>query len=387
MVEDVFKELEFTAEEEVTKLGLTPHGWPPEPMSVKSVEAGTWAETSGVQLGDGIVRINGRDIQELDKAGIVSCLKMRPLTMAFTRRVPTVTATEDDVRLGMQPGNWPPGLVHVRHVEPGSWAERSGIEEGSAIIAVNGTSVETMDMLQFRTLLRARPLTLAVAKPGEYEPVKSPSAMQRGLRFSIVAGESPLQSPLDGAPSGPLSRMINASSPNSAAAEASGDRLGAALKTLPEARKQQEPRKEVSLMQGWMTKRGPTISYKWLKRWCVLYEDTLMFYADSNCREKKGDVKLKRGSRVVAFIESKAPGDSVKHRVDKPFGFAVDPDPSAGKNRRLHYFDPADAEQSSTWRSGFANATAGLTVTLTTMNSLIRRRMYSRACESEASRR
>lgn len=54
------------------------------------------------------------------------------------------------------------------------------------------------------------------------------------------------------------------------------------------------------LMEGWAFKRGPTIDYKWMRRWCVLRPGALEYYADDQCAVKKGVVPLPPKSGVGA---------------------------------------------------------------------------------------
>lgn len=341
---------------EVAKLGLTPKGWPPDPMIVRAVDEGTWAASSGFQPGDELVQINGRNVQELDKDVIIQLMKERPVTIRFSREVPSFTAGEDDVRLGMQPGNWPPGPVHIRHVEKESWADERGIEVGSIIVAVNNRTVEDMDMAEFRTLLRSRPLTLSIGKPGEFQPEQSPSVMDRSLRFSVLSPESPFLPQMQSPPSSLEKQKADSVDPPATKAA-----------------------KMESVKEGWLAKRGPTISYKWLSRWCVMCEDSLTFYAGGDLKLKKGDICIKPGSKIIAFDEPTAPGDSLKHRVARPFGFAFDVDPRAGRNRRLYYFDAGDAEALASWMSALRDATAGLALSLGKANACLRKSLYKKA--------
>jgi len=432
----VEREIEATAGDETTKLGLTPHGWPPEPMTVKGLDDDSWASTCGAQVGDRLIRINNRDVQEMDKKGIIQCFKERPVTITFSREVPTITAGVSDDRLGMQPGNWPPGLVHVRHVEEDSWADRNGIDCGSTIVAVNGLATETMNMNDFRTMLRERPVTLAIARPGELTEVQSPSAMTQGLRFSILPG-SPGDSPMAGWMANPRMSIKEEPSEKSEsesekedeaedkAAKDSADNQAEEIKAAKQkeldqindvvkgylAQNYQKATEKAEQLQAaattaaptekrlsavfappirnggvkgvlpkymecWMEKRGPTDTYKWMKRYCVLYEDKFAYFRDSECKEAKGDVKFKPYSKLIAFEQDKAPGDAIKYKASRPFGFVLDPDPNGRKDRRMHYFDAVNEEILRSVISNFDKATEGLQATIRETSSILRSMVY-----------
>lgn len=110
-------------------------------------------------------------------------------------------------------------------------------------------------------------------------------------------------------------------------------------------------------MKGWLEKRGPLVGWSWDRRWCVLqprpseaeYRWRLVYYVDEGCVEKKGDVDLHPNSRAVGFQDRNPLGDSVKHVSQRPFGFVVDSNPDAGKERHLFYFDAGSAEVLQEW--------------------------------------
>eukprot|EP00440_Ansanella_granifera_P065217 gb/GFBE01070723.1/.p1 GENE.gb/GFBE01070723.1/~~gb/GFBE01070723.1/.p1 ORF type:complete len:382 (+),score=71.82 gb/GFBE01070723.1/:1-1146(+) len=103
------------------------------------------------------------------------------------------------------------------------------------------------------------------------------------------------------------------------------------------------------VLEGWLLKRGPTIDYSWQRRWCVLTSSGIAYFADSAKRHKKGEVEIGPCSETTRIASFEAPGDSIKHRLERPWGFAVDAVPPAGKQRRIHYFDAGDAGSLATW--------------------------------------
>jgi len=106
-----------------------------------------------------------------------------------------------------------------------------------------------------------------------------------------------------------------------------------------------------AIKEGWLHKRGPMYGYKWEPRWCALYDTGLVWYDDDTKGEKKGDMDIRKNTKSFTFQKNKAPGDAIKHRGEKPFGFVVDVTPNAGpgKERRLFYFDGENKPNQDAW--------------------------------------
>lgn len=102
-------------------------------------------------------------------------------------------------------------------------------------------------------------------------------------------------------------------------------------------------------MEGWLHVRGPSQTYKWQRRWCVLTSSSLTWYADSVKCHKKGTVQFTLATNAIHFAKSDAPGESSKYKSEKPYGFALDADPFAGKDRRIHYFDAGSEDSFLEW--------------------------------------
>jgi len=102
-------------------------------------------------------------------------------------------------------------------------------------------------------------------------------------------------------------------------------------------------------MQAWLSKRGPMLGYAFQKRWTVLTPTALIHYKDDTSSSKLSVDRLKPNSRAVRFTKSSAPGEAVKHRKEKPFGFVLDVDPDAGKERRLSYYDAEEGALLDFW--------------------------------------
>lgn len=115
-----------------------------------------------------------------------------------------------------------------------------------------------------------------------------------------------------------------------------------------------------ALMEGWLSKRGPLYGYAWQRRWCVLHANGLLVFSDERKAERKAEVEVKAVTKASSFQKANAPGEAVKHRGEKPFGFVVDSDPGAGKDRRLFYFDAENALELKRWTQAFEQATKQL---------------------------
>lgn len=112
-----------------------------------------------------------------------------------------------------------------------------------------------------------------------------------------------------------------------------------------------------------MEKRGPTIDFKWMRRWCVLTASTLEVYVDEERRQLKATHAIKHATRAASFrhvgsANPGAPGESVKHWKTKPHGFALDLDPNQGKDRLLYYFDALSQDDKQAWLDAIAAASA-----------------------------
>jgi hypothetical protein len=122
-------------------------------------------------------------------------------------------------------------------------------------------------------------------------------------------------------------------------------------KTLQKLGQECKPRKRLAptVAAGWLQKRGPTVEYKWERRWCVLEPDRLFWYADDRCLVKKGTAYVSTKTRAIAFGSEGAPGDSVVYVRLKEYGFVVDGDHESGRSRQLLYFDASDKQTLATW--------------------------------------
>jgi len=110
------------------------------------------------------------------------------------------------------------------------------------------------------------------------------------------------------------------------------------------------------LTSGWLFRRGPTAMHNWKEQWCVLRFGKLILHRDDKCLEKLSSLEIGPQSCVFRFGNHRAPGDAVKHRRERPFGFVLDADPSMGKDRKLVYLDARDLETLDRWLNAFQQA-------------------------------
>mmetsp|Transcript_52969 Transcript_52969/g.87826 ORF Transcript_52969/g.87826 Transcript_52969/m.87826 type:complete len:219 (+) Transcript_52969:1-657(+) len=136
-------------------------------------------------------------------------------------------------------------------------------------------------------------------------------------------------------------------------------------------------------MEGWMMKRGPTREYKWQRRWCVLDAETLAYYTDELLKVCKGEIPLKPASCARRFTDVSAPFDAPTYGRERPFGFLLDVEPSAGKRRRAFYFDALEGSALDAWEAAIAKSAAEVQQkrdrSQEQVSKLVRRRCYE-AC-------
>merc|ERR1712139_553399 len=73
--------LEFVAGPEIKRIGLAFCTMPPEPLVIKRVTSGTWAASRGIEPGDVVEAVNGRNVLELTAAEFKELMQLRPVSM------------------------------------------------------------------------------------------------------------------------------------------------------------------------------------------------------------------------------------------------------------------------------------------------------------------
>lgn len=74
---------EYTVNEDVARLGLAFSKLPPDPLVIKRVSQGSWAESQGIEVGDMVVSVNGMDVQQLCAGNFIELLMKRPLVIGI----------------------------------------------------------------------------------------------------------------------------------------------------------------------------------------------------------------------------------------------------------------------------------------------------------------
>jgi len=167
---------------------------------------GSWADRAGFNAGDEIVLMNGLRCKSMSSDALDEEVEKRPLHMmllpatmvAFPPhdqqedapsserdadadaertgdrsegwdgegvdgRMLYIVVPADVDKLGLSVTAEPPFPVFVKELKPGTWAEKSGLQVGDEILAIDGKKCKDIDQKTFRALLRQRPLRLLVS--------------------------------------------------------------------------------------------------------------------------------------------------------------------------------------------------------------------------------
>ncbi|CAK9002472.1 unnamed protein product [Durusdinium trenchii] len=107
---------------------------------------------------------------------------------------------------------------------------------------------------------------------------------------------------------------------------------------------------------GRLLKRGPIYGYMFQPRWCVLTNSQLIIYKDEHLSQRQSAERFTEQMTATRFSCHDAPGEAVKHKSEKPYGFVFDSVPLAGKARKLSYFDAENEEMLTQWLQAFKQA-------------------------------
>ncbi|CAE7688881.1 unnamed protein product, partial [Symbiodinium sp. CCMP2456] len=155
---------EVVAGTEDAKLGLIPQFAGGEVL-VKDVSKGGWAETAGIRAGARLLQLNGVAVPGMADADFKAALKQRPLQIRYEQKVLEVVLEDPAEKLGCSFSGAPPANAVVAKVSPGSFAERSLIQVGYELVAVNGDALKDLTDATFRDRLKARPVRLRYQVP------------------------------------------------------------------------------------------------------------------------------------------------------------------------------------------------------------------------------
>lgn len=114
-------------------------------------------------------------------------------------------------------------------------------------------------------------------------------------------------------------------------------------------------RVEDCLYEGWLLKRGPNARFNFKKYWCALSQKRFDLYEDQTKSMLKYPIDLQASTRITLFAskEKSLPGEAAKYTNERPFGFVLDVDPRAGKDRHMFYFDAQQIDHLMAWETAF----------------------------------
>eukprot|EP00929_Paragymnodinium_shiwhaense_P071824 TRINITY_DN36477_c0_g1_i1.p1 TRINITY_DN36477_c0_g1~~TRINITY_DN36477_c0_g1_i1.p1 ORF type:complete len:345 (+),score=117.02 TRINITY_DN36477_c0_g1_i1:178-1212(+) len=112
-----------------------------------------------------------------------------------------------------------------------------------------------------------------------------------------------------------------------------------------------------ALVEGVLHMRGKLYGYKWEPKWVALHPAAILWYDDKEATAREGQIRLGPGARGFTYKAKDAPGDALKHRGEKPFGFVFDSMPSSTHyDRPLFYFDAESEDNLQCWLKAIRRA-------------------------------
>ena len=172
-----------------------------QPAVIGWVLPGSPADKAGIQLGDKIVNIDGKPDptwetvfdQVLLNPGQAMAVTVRRGSETLTK---SVTPPKDGPNeIGANPGWSADQPSTITHVEPGMPAAKAGIQVGDEIVALNGTTVHSMDaVLHFLQQNKDKPVDTTVLRKGQrvsltITPVQTDVDGQKMYRIGIGHSE------------------------------------------------------------------------------------------------------------------------------------------------------------------------------------------------------
>jgi regulator of sigma E protease len=163
-----------------------------EPAVIGWVQAGSAAEAAGLQRGDRIVKIKGRETGVWSKAlEIIAANPASELTVVV-RRAGSEKELKLTPRADREHGAGDAGILpemppRIKEVISGKPAEQAGIKAGDVIVEVNGKPVE--HWVQFSEAVKAsvgREMTVTVRRGGKTMSVKVTPAMNERLGYGVI---------------------------------------------------------------------------------------------------------------------------------------------------------------------------------------------------------
>jgi regulator of sigma E protease len=178
-----------------------------EPVLVTSVVDGSPAQAAGMQPGDLVIAVNGKDVEDWEEfATVVAPKANRELTLRVVRAGQTIETRLTPTAHGKYEigdvGILPPLNPQVVALTPNEPAQKSGLQVGDVIVGADGHREIPYDQLV--TTIRAhdgKPLVLDVKRNGAIQqltvtPVKKGDAARIGAQFSAWEGRVIKPNPL-----------------------------------------------------------------------------------------------------------------------------------------------------------------------------------------------
>ncbi len=152
--------------------GVTVPEYQEQPPVIGYIDPGSPAEKAGLQVGDLILEINGRAVKNWNEVEIaVGSRPEREITIMVKRgeeKIPVSLRTEKVTRYEMGYAGFRAFiLTQVMMVNPGSPAEKAGLQPGDVILAVNGEPVFFYNFVKKIEENPEKPVVLTVERGGE----------------------------------------------------------------------------------------------------------------------------------------------------------------------------------------------------------------------------
>jgi hypothetical protein len=151
---------------------------------VEAVTPGSPAAAAGIQPGDRVLSIGGREIHSADQFRLCVLAADNPAT-ATIQRAGTESPLELTLNLRGNPSrlgiSWrtddaEPGVVIVNRVVPGSAAEMAGVRVGDRIYRINGQTFADAEAFRQAATQATGPIVLETERAGQVRSAELPSA-------------------------------------------------------------------------------------------------------------------------------------------------------------------------------------------------------------------
>lgn len=191
------------------RLGVQLESAADQPPRITRVVADSPAQRAGLQAGDTIHRVAGRDVRNLADFQRLIAAATSPIKLQIGRAT-QVTRQDVNVETALPPTRWgitwrtddaEPGVLYVQRVLPGSPAEAAGVAVGDRLMSLDGRTFESVDA--FRDALRAASGVVLVERerqgrvtPVRVEPLPAVDGQGLDLTSEAVGSQAVVEPPL-----------------------------------------------------------------------------------------------------------------------------------------------------------------------------------------------